>query len=42
MCCRECGFFGGYRGWLRTTKVAFVLTLVGLGYTECGDATGIG
>ena len=33
------GFYGGYMGWLRTTKMAFVLTLVGLGHTECCDAT---
>ena len=28
------GFFGGYRGWLRIQKVAFVLTLLGFRYTE--------
>ena len=28
-----------YQSWLGTTKIAFVLTLVGLLYTECCDAT---
>ena len=36
-----CGDCGVHRGWLRTTNVAFVLTLVGLGHTECCDAAGV-
>ena len=36
------GCCDGYVNRLRTTKVAkIVLTLVGLGYTECRDATGV-
>ena len=38
---RPAGVFGGYKGWLSTTMVAFVLTLVGLGSIEGCDATGV-